>query len=65
MSIIIKIKTNKEKRSSYGGSCSASGQCANGTNMVCLLSTCTCSNPNLVYWNGTYCGRKLLFSKTV
>ncbi len=24
--------------------------------MVCLLSTCTCSDPNYVYWNGTYCG---------
>ena len=39
------------------GSCGTSSECAYGTNMVCLLSTCTCSNPNLVYWNGTYCGK--------
>lgn len=45
-----------ETKSRFGGSCSASSQCAHGTNMVCLLSTCICSNPNIVYWNGTYCG---------
>lgn len=46
-----------EKKTAYGGSCSISNECGIGTNMVCLGSICTCSNPNLNFWNGTYCGK--------
>ena len=38
--------------------CLTSNECANGTNLECSNSTCTCLYPN--YWNGTYCG-KLIF----
>ena len=44
----------KVKKITYGVSgCTASNQCANGTNMTCASSTCTCPYPQ--YWNGTSC----------
>lgn len=26
-----------------------------GTNLICLSNKCGCSDPNLNFWNGTYC----------
>lgn len=44
-----------EKKSEFGQYCLSVDQCANGKNLVCSTSTCKCSNPNVVFWNGTYC----------
>lgn len=46
----------KEKLSAYRGECSNTTQCALGSNMVCLSNMCTCSDPGVNFWNGTYCG---------
>ncbi|RNA18185.1 prion-like-(Q N-rich) domain-bearing 25, partial [Brachionus plicatilis] len=34
--------------------CTNSEQCANGANMICSSSVCTCDSSN--FWNGTQCG---------
>ena len=44
-----------EKKSNYGEVCLSVDQCVDNKNMVCLSNMCTCSNPNVNYWNGTYC----------
>ena len=46
-----------EKKSAYGGACSSLEECENGKNMVCSSIMCTCSDPNVYFWNGTYCGK--------
>ena len=53
-------KKSLEKKSAFLGTCSTVNECAINTNMVCLANTCTCSNPNVNFWNGTYCGESLI-----
>lgn len=38
--------------------------CTTGSNMNCLSSVCTCSDPNVSYWNGTYCAAVQLYMGT-
>ncbi|RNA34499.1 prion-like-(Q N-rich) domain-bearing 25 [Brachionus plicatilis] len=44
-----------QKKSGYGGFCLNDVNCGYGTNMNCVSSKCGCSDPNVSYWNGTYC----------
>ena len=54
------FKCKLEKKSAYGGACSSLEECESGKNMICSSIMCTCSNANVYYWNGTYCGMQTL-----
>jgi hypothetical protein len=54
----------KEKKSSYGAYCTHQDQCAYNSNMVCQSNRCTCSDPNQVFWNGTYCAPVKSYNET-
>lgn len=47
----------KEIRSDYGESCTDASQCTYNANLYCVSDTCSCSDPTVAYWNGTYCGK--------
>ena len=47
-----------QKRSTYGEYCASTSECYYySQNLICSNNLCTCSAPNVTFWNGTYCGK--------